>query len=96
MGKNNRPYTVIITREAQRGLDKSPANLRNRLLKIIKSLADDPYPSRHKQLQGYEQYFRIPLENWRIVYTVEEDIITVTVIRAIRKTGPESYHDLES
>lgn len=94
--QNNQRYAVIITNEAKRGLDKAPANLRNRLLKSITMLANDPYPSRHKALRGYDNYFRIPIEEWRIIYTVEEDIITVTIVRVVRKTGPETYFDLEN
>lgn len=87
-------YTVIVSPEAERDIRKIPAKVRNRIRFLIASLATDPYPSRSKQLrEPLEHLFRIPIEEWRIIYQVEEAIILVEIIRVKRKTGPETYED---
>ena len=38
-------------------------------------------------------YYRLSLENYRIVYTVDDDIVLVELIRIAKRT-PRTYDDL--
>jgi len=50
------------------------------IVKRIKELANDPYPSEAIQLKGREEW-RIRQGNYRILYIVDKNIITVIVVK---------------
>ncbi len=43
-------------------------------------LADDPLPTRSKQLEGYAPLRRLRSGDYRIVYLVENDVLKVPLI----------------
>ncbi len=51
-----------------------------RVNKRIKKLEDNPRPHGAKMLQGEDSLYRIRIGDYRIVYQIEDDIITVTVV----------------
>jgi len=63
---------------------------------MIKAFADDPRPTGTKELRGNPGIYRLRLEQWRIIYRVDDDGELVSLIRVPRKTGPETYENLES
>ncbi len=50
---------------------------------------------RSQELRGKPNIYRIPLQKWRIIYRLEEDIKTVTVLTVRLKIGPETYDDIK-
>ena len=52
----------------------------SRIIERIQKLADNPYPIDAVRLKGREEW-RIRQGDYRILYIVEEDIITVYVIK---------------
>ena len=51
-----------------------------KIVKRIQKLAEDPYPANAIQLKGREEW-RIRQGNYRILYIVNEQIITVFVVK---------------
>ncbi|CAN5699641.1 type II toxin-antitoxin system RelE/ParE family toxin [soil metagenome] len=51
-----------------------------RIVDRISNLAENPYPSDAVQLRGREEW-RIRQGNYRILYTVDESIVTVIVLK---------------
>ena len=45
-------------------------------------------------LLGPKRY-RIRLVRWRIIYRIDDDDQTVLILRVRRKTGPETYEDID-
>ncbi len=89
-------YQISIAPEALDDLRNMPARFRNRTRQLIGDLETDPYPSRSKRLRYPLSHLRrVPLERWRIIYQVDEDEKEVLIIRILRKTGPETYEELE-
>jgi mRNA interferase RelE/StbE len=91
-------YKLYITSEAFEGIRYLPGNMRQRVRRAIRELADDPRPSQSKALTltGFDQELRrLRLDRWRIVYIIDEDHKTVDVL-ALRKRPPYDYGDLES
>ncbi len=68
----------------ERGVDKLyrrlPKSLIARLDRAILALADDPRPPGCKKLVGHHDYWRIRVGDWRIVYTIQDDLLIVVVI----------------
>ncbi len=72
-------YTVVLTKTAQRQLDKLPVKVADTLLDALEELADNPRPDGCKKLKGRSGY-RIRKGDYRIIYDVEDDILTVGVV----------------
>lgn len=76
-------YTVKIKKQAERYLKKLPANVQERIRTEIAELANRPkHPDR--KMKGFDSRYRIKEGAIRIIYEVEDDVLTVTVI----KIGP--------
>ncbi len=65
-------------RRELRGLDRP---IQERILKSLAGLAADPRTTANiKALQGQPGY-RLRVGDWRVIYTLQNDILTVLVIR---------------
>jgi len=96
-------YRVEVDREITRGIRKLPGNVRQRVLRALQDLRENPRPANSRTLDvakaGVElaagaELRRIRLEAWRIVYLVEEADYLISVL-AVRKRPPYQYEDLE-
>lgn len=88
-------YRLRIAREAEKEIDRLPGHVRQRIRRLVNSLADDPRPITAKELRDLPGRYRIRLDSWRIIYRLDEENLTVLILRVQRKTGPETYQDLE-
>jgi len=67
-------FAVYLSSDAERFLKKSPKDLRERIIKKIKNLAEDPFPSDSKRIIGRdEKVFRIRVGDYRVQYVVFYD-----------------------
>jgi len=73
-------YKIVIKRSAAKEIEKIPKAFRARIVSRIQELSKDPRPSGVKKLSGEEKY-RIRQGDYRILYKVEDSIITVTVVK---------------
>ena len=44
-------------------------------------LAKDPFPPGHKKLKGPKDMYRIRVANYRIIYTIHHQAITVEILK---------------
>jgi mRNA interferase RelE/StbE len=71
-------------------IDKLPGNIRQRIRRLVSSLRDDPYPPEAQQMRDdLRNAWRIQIDAWRIVYKVEDEVMTVEIVRVGRKNGPD-------
>jgi mRNA interferase RelE/StbE len=90
-------YTVYINSEAFDSIKELPGNMRQRIRRSIKELAENPRPSDSKMLDLPEfevTVWRQRVDNWRIIYIINEAEKIVDVL-AIRKRPPYDYGDLQ-
>jgi mRNA interferase RelE/StbE len=73
-------YKIVFNQSVVRDLRPISNKDVKRILNKIDQLAQDPRPPGSKKLTAEEKY-RIRQGNYRILYTVEDDIITVTVVK---------------
>ncbi|MBI5856341.1 MAG: type II toxin-antitoxin system RelE/ParE family toxin [Sphingobacteriales bacterium] len=72
-------YRLVIDRYAQKQLGKiSPPHF-NRIIKAINALKDNPRPAGYIKLTGRPGY-RIRVGDYRVIYKIEDNILTVFVI----------------
>jgi mRNA interferase RelE/StbE len=75
-------YEVEIERPVQKVLDRLPRNLRERLVRAMDKLAENPRPRGCVQLKGHRgEYYRIRVGDWRIIYTIKDDVLIVIVVQ---------------
>ncbi|MGF7214960.1 mRNA interferase RelE/StbE [Spirosoma lacussanchae] len=72
-------YAIVLTRTAQKQLDKLPDSVAETLLDAIELLAADPRPDGCKKLKGRAGY-RLRKGDYRIIYDIHDDVLTVNVI----------------
>jgi mRNA interferase RelE/StbE len=73
-------YTIAYTPAATKQVRHLDPPIRRRILTAISRLADDPRPPGCKALQGQPGY-RIRVGDWRIIYHVDDQAVTVLVVR---------------
>lgn len=74
-------YSIVILPVARKELLDLPSEVQKRIDKKILALADDPRPHNVKALQGEKGLYRIRVGDYRIVYSVEDKIVTVIIVR---------------
>ncbi|MCH7981688.1 MAG: type II toxin-antitoxin system RelE/ParE family toxin [Proteobacteria bacterium] len=74
-------YSLRIKKSARKELESITTKAdRQRIIRRIQSLADDPRPPGAVKLSGLDRY-RIRQGRFRILYSIEDAILTVLVIR---------------
>ena len=73
-------YKLSFKFSVAKDLRKIPKKHIQRILTRIEALADDPNPAGAEILTGDHRY-RIRQGNYRILYTIEEQVLTVCVIK---------------
>lgn len=73
-------YKIQVKKSAEKELREIPKDELLKILDKIKSLSDDPHPIGSIKLTNQEK-FRLRVGNYRILYKVEENILTLFVIK---------------
>jgi mRNA interferase RelE/StbE len=78
-------YRVEFTTAAARQVKKLPRPARDRVFAAIEGLADDPRPHGSRKLVGEKTAWRIRVGDYRVIYDVLDDAVTVTITRAAHR-----------
>ena len=74
-------YKILIKASAAKEIERLSARKdRRRVVDRIRRLADDPRPNGCEKLSGQERY-RVRQGNYRIIYSIDDDILTVHVVK---------------
>ena len=74
-------YQVSILPAALRQVSKLPRIVQERIQQRIDALADDPRPPGTKALAGRSGFCRIRVGDYRVIYEIRDEILTVLVVR---------------
>lgn len=72
-------YRIDYTSTALDHLDRITHAERKRIVKKIEILADNPFPSGSKLLKGFSGFYRIRVGDYRVIYSVQRNVITITI-----------------
>jgi len=76
-------YQVVVRPHVAKQLKDLPKHLRSSIGYAIYELQDNPRPPGVKKLKGVKSpLYRIRVGDWRIIYTIEDKIVLVTVVGA--------------
>ena len=73
------PYTVKLKRSAEKELENIPTKTHNKIINLLLSLKENPFPSNSKKLHGREGW-RIRVGDYRILYIINESEQNIEVI----------------
>ena len=74
-------FEIRISRRAERQLRKLSSDGRDRVVRAVRALADDPVPRGSRRLTGYDDVFRIRIGPYRVLYSVATSTLTVLVLK---------------
>lgn len=86
-------YQVRIKKHVQRQIDALPGYYRQRIRCLIQALANDPKPSQAQLLRAQQNIYRIAIDHYRVVYSIENDILLIDILKVGPKFGPEFYQE---
>ena len=74
-------YTIVIHKKAKKEIDKIPDTYARKIVETIYKLAENPRPSGCKKLSGSDEYYRVRVADYRIIYFIEDEILYIEVIK---------------
>lgn len=79
-------YRVEVPPEVRKEIKALPGHVRAQARQLIRSLGENPRPSRAKELRGKPNIYRIWLAGrWRIAYEIDDELERIRVLRVRRK-----------
>ena len=74
-------YSINYKRSAYEELLQLPASIAHKIKNAIDSLSDNPRPHNCKKLKGSVNDYRLRIGNYRVVYTIIDAFLIITVIK---------------
>jgi mRNA interferase RelE/StbE len=74
-------YSVELKASARKELERLPAKLIHRIFPKLEGLASEPRPAGCKKLKGGQREWRIRVGDYRVVYTIDDEKLMVSVTR---------------
>ena len=75
-------YKIVIKKSAAKELqDIAGKKDRQRLVQRISDLAENPRPMGAEKLSGAHDKYRIRQGNFRVLYEIEDEVLTVYVVK---------------
>jgi len=78
-------YSVIVTKKARKELNTIQEQHYDALRDAINGLAVQPRPIGCKKLIGTNNQYRIRVGVYRILYTIQDNVLTVTIIKVAHR-----------
>ena len=74
-------YRIELTKTAARDLASVPKPMLKRLDACILGLENDPLPPGVKKLKNSYGLYRVRVSDYRIIYSIEQDILTILIVK---------------
>jgi len=74
-------YSIEVLPAAERELRKVHPQMRARIRGAVLKLAMDPRPPGARALKDRPGYLRVRIGDYRVIYTIKDDVLTVVVVR---------------
>lgn len=87
-------YRIEVAPPARQEITRLPGYVRSQARQLIEELGRNPFPGRAKELQDKPHIYRIWLAgHWRIVYSVDDELQIVRILR-VRRKEEIGYEDI--
>ena len=78
-------YTVVISRAAQKAMDRLDGDIYSRIIHKLESLEDNPRPMGVEKLAGADNLYRIRVGDWRVIYMIQDKNLMVLVVKVAHR-----------
>ncbi len=80
-------YQVELTRSAEKDLRRIDRSQTATIYSALERLEQEPRPLGVKKLVGSNRTYRVRVDDYRMVYEIEDDVLVVLVIRIAHRKG---------
>ena len=76
-------YQVVFKKSAAKELQGLPQKIQQKIIDAVQLLSLNPYTEllQIKKMKGAESLYRIRIQDYRVIYLIEKQIIKVTIIK---------------
>ena len=74
-------YNVLWKRSAVKELRNLPKDTIKRIYQVVAELPATPFPLGARKLVGSEHSYRLRVGDYRVIYSVQWEILTIEIIR---------------
>jgi mRNA interferase RelE/StbE len=74
-------FRLKIKRSAEKELEALPSSIIVKIQAEVLSLANNPFPAGSKKLKGFKAMYRIRIGDYRVIYTVYHQTITIEILK---------------
>jgi len=74
-------FKIKWKKSAQKELKKIDKIQIPKIIVAIEKLSLDPYPPNHKKILGSKDIFRIKINNYRVIYSINNGELIIEIIR---------------
>ena len=80
---SSKVYTVVFKKSAAKELQGLPSKIQQKILDAVQLLSLNPYTEllQIKKMKGVESLYRVRIQDYRVIYLIENQIIKVTIIK---------------
>jgi mRNA interferase RelE/StbE len=77
------PYEVVFKKSALKDLQSLPQRIQQKVLDAVQLLSLNPYTEllQIKKMKGADALYRVRIQDYRIIYLIENQIIKITIIK---------------
>lgn len=74
-------YKITFEKNAKKEFDKLPLSIAHRIIKTVRSLAENPRPAKCIKLHGRENQYRVRVGDYRVLYIIKDNDLIVVIIK---------------
>lgn len=80
---SGKAYEVVFKKSAAKELQSLPQKVQQKVIDAVQLLALNPYTEllQIKKMKGAESLYRLRIQDYRVIYLIENEIIKVTIIK---------------
>lgn len=79
------PYELIIKPSAEKSLDRLPRFVQRRIVDALKGLCGNPRPAGATKLVGDDDFWRMRIGHYRVIYEIQDRRLTLLVLRVAHR-----------
>ncbi len=78
-------YQIRLHRRAEKALKKLDKTTQQRMAPVLLQLGEEPRLQGSKKLTNSDNLWRVRVGDYRIVYTIKDDVLVVLVLQILRR-----------
>lgn len=80
---SSKAYEVVFKKSAAKEFQGLPKKIQQKILDAVRLLSLNPYTEllQIKKMKGADSLYRVRIQDYRVIYLIENQIIKVTIIK---------------